>query len=187
MSSGIKLDLGKTRYELLPPELLEGIAQILTFGAKKYADRNWEKGIDYSRVYGATMRHLWAWWGGEDNDKETGKSHLWHAGCELAFLIAFETRGMTHLDDRYKRVIDVDETGDDVLHLGAPIPAAELAPGEDVQPVSGGNVGLLAQRSEVRSVDRVQVASQNSEGGSHHAGLVAEATALGKLAALGRP
>ena len=97
---GVKFDVGKTRYELLPPEFLESVAQILTFGAQKYADRNWERGMDWSRAYGALMRHMWAWWGGEDLDKETGKSHLWHAGCELAFLIAWEARGMTQFDDR---------------------------------------------------------------------------------------
>lgn len=98
-SEGIKHDDGKIRYELLPPELLEATATILTFGAKKYNDRNWEKGMSWSRVFGALMRHLWAWWGGEQCDKETGKSHLWHAACCLAFLITYEMRKIG-TDDR---------------------------------------------------------------------------------------
>lgn len=97
--SGRKDDAGKTRMELLPPELLEGVARVLTFGAAKYADRNWEKGIAWSRVYGALLRHMNAWWGGEAVDRETGMSHLWHAGCCLSFLMAFEQRGIGP-DDR---------------------------------------------------------------------------------------
>jgi hypothetical protein len=99
VTEGVKFDAGKPRYELLPPELMEGVAEILTFGAKKYADRNWELGMHWSRPFGALMRHMWAWWGGEQVDKETGKSHLWHAGCCLAFLIAYEQRKVG-TDDR---------------------------------------------------------------------------------------
>lgn len=96
---GYKDDGNKVRYELLPPEFLDGVAQILTFGAVKYEDRNWEKGMKWSRVFGALMRHLWAWWANSGPDPETGKSHLWHAGCCLAFLIAYEQR-KTGQDDR---------------------------------------------------------------------------------------
>lgn len=99
MSGGIKHDSGKPRLELLPPELLLGVADILTFGAQKYSDRNWELGMNWSRVFGALMRHMWAWWRGEDVDSETGKSHLWHAGCCIAFLIAYEQRKVGQ-DDR---------------------------------------------------------------------------------------
>lgn len=100
-SKGVKKDQGKTRYELLPPELLYAVSEILTFGANKYADRNWELGMNWSRVFGALMRHLWAWWNPftSSKDEETGKSHLWHAGCCIAFLIAYEMRGVG-TDDR---------------------------------------------------------------------------------------
>lgn len=102
MAEGRKDDMGKVRYDLLPPELLEETANILTFGAVKYEDRNWENGINYSRVFGALMRHLWSWWNPyvPDTDEETGYSHLAHASCCLAFLISYEKRGMRGFDDR---------------------------------------------------------------------------------------
>lgn len=96
---GIKFDADKTRYDLLPPEFLEGTAQILTFGARKYGARNWEKGMAWSRPFGALMRHMWAWWRGEHIDPETGKSHLWHAACCISFLIVYEQRNLGE-DDR---------------------------------------------------------------------------------------
>jgi hypothetical protein len=78
--------------DLIPASLLRAVATVLTFGAKKYCYRNWEKGIAYGRVFGALMRHAWAWWGGEVTDPESGKSHLWHAACCLTFLIEYERR-----------------------------------------------------------------------------------------------
>lgn len=99
VTEGRKDDGGKARYELLAPEFLDGTAQILTFGAAKYEDRNWEKGMKWSRVFGAMMRHMWAWWAGQKLDSETGKSHLWHASCCLMFLVAYEAR-QTGEDDR---------------------------------------------------------------------------------------
>lgn len=89
---GRKDDGDKAPYHLLAPELLDGVAQVLAFGAKKYGERNWEKGMGWSRPFGACMRHLWAWWRGEKADPETGFSHLWHAGCCIMFLIAYEAR-----------------------------------------------------------------------------------------------
>lgn len=103
---GIKYDSGKPRYDLLPPELLEEAAKVLTFGAQKYEPRNWEAGMDWSRPFAAMMRHLWAWWRGQDKDPETGFSHLSHAVCCVAFLIAYENRRIG-TDDRHKI------TGDD--------------------------------------------------------------------------
>ncbi len=100
-TEGHKDDSDKIRYDLIPPELLDGVAEILTFGAKKYDDRNWEKGMDWHRPFRALMNHMWAWWRGQDNDPETGKSHLWHAACNIAFLMAYEQRNVGK-DDRHK-------------------------------------------------------------------------------------
>lgn len=101
VGEGRKDDHGKPRMDLLPPELLDAVANVLTFGATKYGDRNWEAGMDWGRCYAALMRHMNAWWSGEETDPETGMSHLWHAACCLTFLIAYESRGVGN-DDRNK-------------------------------------------------------------------------------------
>jgi len=108
-SGGRKDDADKDRIELIPPEVIFALSRVLTFGAKKYDDRNWEKGMKWGRVFGAVMRHLWAWWGGRgptsksflfgDLDAETKFSHLWHALCCVSFLVAYEERGVGE-DDR---------------------------------------------------------------------------------------
>jgi hypothetical protein len=107
---GVKFDNGKFQwnqwfgipfFELIPIEGVKAVAVILGIGAKKYAPRNWEQGMAWSRPFDATVRHLNAWWGGEDKDPDTGKSHLWHAACNIFFLIAYEARGKG-TDDRPK-------------------------------------------------------------------------------------
>jgi len=100
---GRKDDAEKLRMDLIPPEAIEALAEVLTYGASKYEPRNWEKGIKYSRLFAATMRHFVAFWRGENFDKESGISHLKHVLCNVAFLIAFEARGARDnwpLDDR---------------------------------------------------------------------------------------
>lgn len=98
-----KQDGGKPRMDLIAPEMLTATANVLAFGAAKYAERNWEKGMSWGRCFGAMMRHMWAWWGGEKADPETGFSHLHHAACCLMFLIAYEERKIG-TDDRSKGV-----------------------------------------------------------------------------------
>ena len=89
---GLKYDQGKPTFELLPDDALGAIQKVLDFGAKKYAARNWELGMEWSRPWNACLRHLWAWMRREKADPETGMSHLWHAGCCILFLIAYEMR-----------------------------------------------------------------------------------------------
>lgn len=96
----VKHDEGKPRYDLVPPEALDALSRVLTFGAAKYSSRNWEKGMDWGRVFGAMMRHAWAWWRGEHKDPETGYSHLWHVLCCAAFLVTYEQRRIGK-DDRH--------------------------------------------------------------------------------------
>lgn len=97
---GRKDDQDKVRLELFPSVAMFAISRVLTRGAVKYDDRNWEKGMKWSRVYGAALRHLFAWFAGRgptsksflfgDLDDEWQFSHLWHAGCCIVFLISYE-------------------------------------------------------------------------------------------------
>lgn len=70
------------RFSLIPQDWLWALAEHYGVGSKKYDDRNWEKGYKWSLSLDAHGRHLAQWLGGEDNDQETGSSHLiaaaWH-------------------------------------------------------------------------------------------------------------
>jgi hypothetical protein len=92
-TGGRKFDGGKPQYGLLPPLALEETAKVLTFGAQKYEPDNWKFVPDSKRRYfDALQRHLWQWKGGEQNDQETGLSHLAHAMCCLMFLYEHDVK-----------------------------------------------------------------------------------------------
>jgi hypothetical protein len=109
---GYKLDTGKPRWDLAPFDAFEAMVQVQTWavstsvrGDKAYPERNWERGMAWSRVFGAMIRHSWKWWLGKMTgrstiDEESGMSHLWHAFTSAGFLVAYEIRGMTEFDDR---------------------------------------------------------------------------------------
>lgn len=91
-NGGTKFDGGKSRTDLIPPEPLMGAGEVFAFGARKYGDRNWEQGISVCRLYGALLRHLLAWLGGEQLDPESGLPHTSHAMCCMLMLHAIDHR-----------------------------------------------------------------------------------------------
>lgn len=101
-TGGIKYDDGKARLDLIPYESLEGLGKVLAYGAKKYAEANWAKGIDYSRLIAAALRHLNQFNAGIDVDAESGLSHVHHAACNLAFL-AYMIEHRKDLDNRWSK------------------------------------------------------------------------------------
>lgn len=87
ITDGRKFDGGKLQYGLMPPLALKATVDVLTFGAEKYEPDNWKYVPDSKRRYfDALQRHVWAWKEGEQIDPESGKHHLAHALCCLAFL-----------------------------------------------------------------------------------------------------
>jgi len=100
---GLKFDNNKPQLDLVPSSLIDAVGDILTMGAKKYTAQNWRKGLKYTRVIAALMRHLNAWREGDSIDKESGKSHMWHVACNVAFLIEFEANPEKYkdFDDRW--------------------------------------------------------------------------------------
>ena len=86
-----KFDEGKRDWSLLPLDSMEEIVKVLEFGANKYAAHNCSSngGFKYTRVINATLRHIFAFMRGQDNDPETGISHLAHAGCNILFILHF--------------------------------------------------------------------------------------------------
>lgn len=59
---------GKPRFDLISAPALSRLAQHMSNGAKKYGDRNWEKGIPTSRCLASAMRHLYSWVTGDRSE-----------------------------------------------------------------------------------------------------------------------
>lgn len=90
--SGAKYDTNKCRMDLIPAEAEIAEAWVWTFGAQKYGDYNWQKGISYSRLLAAAQRHLTAIKKGELIDRESGLPHAACIRCSMGMLIHFEAQ-----------------------------------------------------------------------------------------------
>lgn len=83
--NGMKFDQGKPRVDLIDSRFLLELGEVLGFGAEKYGENNWQA-IEPKRYRAAALRHMYQYCSGEKVDKESGKSHLIHAACNLMFL-----------------------------------------------------------------------------------------------------
>lgn len=99
---GLRHNTGKVRMDLLPPDALFECARVFTEGTKKYAVRNWERGMLYSTPYASLQRHTNQWWAGEDIDKELGTNHMANVATNALFLLSYQLRGLSKFDDRFK-------------------------------------------------------------------------------------
>lgn len=104
-STGGQKGVKPQRYDLLPREGMDAIAEVLAHGAKKYDDPyNWRKGYEWSKSYASAMRHMTAFWSGETLDPESGLPHLAHAGSHILFMLTwlYEQGEGGEFDDRYR-------------------------------------------------------------------------------------
>lgn len=86
-----KADKGKLPISLVPMFIIKCIAAIRKYGEEKYhAPNNWVL-VDKQRYVDAMWRHLIAYQEGEIYDKESGLPHLWHAACNMAFILEMES------------------------------------------------------------------------------------------------
>jgi len=94
MESGMKFDDDKARWDLLNLPVLQGVAEVLTFGAQKYAADNWQKVENgKERYFAAMMRHYAAAMAGGHRDGESDLPHWAHMLCNAMFLAHFLKHG----------------------------------------------------------------------------------------------
>lgn len=94
------LGVAKAPLHLVPPVALAYASQAFKDGAGKYGPYNWrEKQISSSVYYAAALRHLTAWWDGEDIAEDSGVHHLAHAMACLMMVLDGKEIGMLN-DDR---------------------------------------------------------------------------------------
>ncbi len=87
--SGLRYNQGKIRHDLTPAFAQKEYAKVMTYGADKYGERNWERGMKWSKILASMERHLQAIKNGRDYDPETGLLHSAHIMCNAAFLTEY--------------------------------------------------------------------------------------------------
>lgn len=104
----IKADIGKPRMSLVEPKFIEGLANILTFGAQKYDANNWKllPKDQLWRYKDSLLRHMNAYLSGELIDPESGMPHLDHVSCNIMFLRYFEHQVETPTTSAEPDVVD---------------------------------------------------------------------------------
>jgi hypothetical protein len=99
LSKWVRRELQCPIGALMLPYMVQHASEIMIFGAKKYAPYNWEKGILFTRIASAGLRHALEY--GAD-DPDSGMPHEWHLDCNVLFAATFEARGELYreFDDR---------------------------------------------------------------------------------------
>lgn len=104
---GLRYDSDKLRLDLIPTEWTVELARVMTIGAYKYADRNWEKGMSWSKCIGCLERHFARWKSGHLADRETKCHELAMVAWNALALMTYELRGLG-TDDRVTTAYDTD-------------------------------------------------------------------------------
>ncbi len=117
-SNAKKFDQDKARIDLVPADALLKVAEIFTFGAKKYDAENWRhgEGLEWGRLYSASQRHLAAWLLGEDFDGESGLPHLAHAATNLFMLLHYTGHPDRYLKDT-RFMLPIDKSPPDTQNI----------------------------------------------------------------------
>jgi len=103
-----KDDAGKVMMSLLEPDFLEGVAEVLTQGGKKYGFHNWKTlPLDeQARYKDALMRHTNEFMRGNSIDPDSGMDHLLHVACNCMFLIYFDRLSIDAVEARHDDKVD---------------------------------------------------------------------------------
>lgn len=73
-------------YVLDAMPALKDMVAVMEFGAKKYARNNWQKGFPKDKLLDSMLRHIDAFYSGEELDPESGLPHVGHILCNAMFL-----------------------------------------------------------------------------------------------------
>jgi hypothetical protein len=92
-ATGVRFNSGKLRWSLVHFGSLEPMVRALEFGARKYDDHNWKKGLPPKEILESMQRHLAALIDGERLDPETGLPHIGHVQCNAMFYSYFTENG----------------------------------------------------------------------------------------------
>lgn len=131
MSEAKRFNEGKPRLSLVPAALQRACARAMMYGEEKYGMHNWRGGgkhMSYHGLADSLLRHMTALLEGEDNDSESGLSHIDHIAANLGFLAEL-IENKRIVEDRYKpnKTIKLEIT-DDTEFIGLCAPSIFQGP-----------------------------------------------------------
>ena len=101
---------GKPSLAAVPPVGFFAMGAAMADGARKYGRFNWrETTVTSSVFYDAMMRHLLAWWNGEDHALDSLVHHLGHLQAGAAIIMDGELNGVLNDDRDSHCMVDIDK------------------------------------------------------------------------------
>jgi hypothetical protein len=103
---GPKNQEGKPEWAVLPWEALEHVVRVFEYGASPEKYKNpytYRPGITFSKLFSASIRHLIAWWKGEDYAPDSGCHHLAHVCANCLMLLAMTDKKQFDNRDKEKK------------------------------------------------------------------------------------
>ena len=93
---GAKRTDQKPRFDLIPFEFLESVAQVLSSGAATYRPYHWKRGQKdfFLDTWNHALTHLEKF-----KEGDTSEDHLAHLACNVAFMIWAIRNGVVAQDD----------------------------------------------------------------------------------------
>lgn len=104
--------IAKVPFSTVPSEVTAEVGLAMMEGALKYGRHNYRAvGVRGSVYYDAALRHLTAWWEGQDIDPDSGLSHL--VKCLACLYVLRDSQIMGNwVDDRPPRIPSNDWVAD---------------------------------------------------------------------------
>lgn len=94
------LGIKKVPLHVVPVGPLMELGLAMMEGGRKYGTHNYRAmGVRFSTYYDAVMRHMMSWWEGEDDDPDSGVSHVTKAIASL-FVLRDSMLMENYTDDR---------------------------------------------------------------------------------------
>ena len=114
------LGIRKVPLHAVPVKPLLELGLAMLEGGRKYGSHNYrEAGVRYSTYFDATIRHLFAWWEGEDIDPDSGLPHIVKIMADMTVLRDSQHMG-NGVDDRpvqYPNGINMEEFNQKASHI----------------------------------------------------------------------
>jgi hypothetical protein len=101
--SGDRFNEGKRKWSLVDFESLEPMVEVLESALSKYNKNNWKKGLYVNEMCESLLRHTFSFLNGEDNDKESGISHIGHILSNAMFLSYMMREKRDEFDNRFNK------------------------------------------------------------------------------------
>jgi hypothetical protein len=101
--------IGKPTFEAIPPIAIFGLGAAMADGAKKYGRYNWRSTeVTASVFYNAMLRHLFAWWSGEDYALDSLIHHLNHLQASAAIIQDAQLHNVFNDDRNPSKDFDIE-------------------------------------------------------------------------------